>query len=396
MTYLRQIAASVLTLILAVGCGASDSSSGVANEEAPVANAGVAQNVTTGTLVTLDGSASSDANADPLTYSWTLTSRPAGSAAVLSGTNSAAPTFTADVAGTYVASLVVNDGKISSTASTVAIAATIAPVSVLAVGDIAQCGSQPAADSAAAKTAAIVAQQSSDTPLLLLGDLVYDSGTLAEYLNCYEPTYGKFMARSFPAPGNHDYGVPAGDDYYAYFGARAGPDKRGYYSFDVGSWHVISLNSNIDMAKGSAQEAWLRADLMAASNKKCTLAYWHHARFSSSSSHGNDPRSSDIWRVLFEFNADVVLVGHDHTYERFAPQDPEANADPAKGIRQFVIGTGGAALYQFGTPQPNSEARGAGSFGVAKFVLADGRYSWEFLPAAGSTFTDRGESKCVE
>ena len=207
---------------------------------------------------------------------------------------------------------------------------TAEPATILAVGDIAQCGALPAADSAAARTAAVVDGQAPDLPLLLLGDLVYNSGTLAEYLNCYAPTYGKFMARSFPAPGNHDYGVPAGDDYFTYFGTRAGPGKRGYYSFDVGSWHIVSLNSNIDMAKGSAQEAWLRADLAAASSRKCTLAYWHHPRFSSSSTHGDDPRSSDIWRVLLEFGADVVLVGHDHTYERFAPQDADANADPQR------------------------------------------------------------------
>jgi len=269
------------------------------------------------------------------------------------------------------------------------------PVSILAVGDIAQCGTQPVAETAAAKTAALVAAQGPGLPLLLLGDLVYNSGTLAEYRGCYEPTYGPFMARSFPAPGNHDYGVPAGADYYTYFGARAGPDKRGYYSFEIGSWHVVSLNSNIDMRQGSAQEVWLRADLAAARSKKCTLAYWHHPRFSSSSAHGDDPRSADVWKALFEFSADVVLVGHDHTYERFAPQDPDANADPAKGIRQFVVGTGGAALYPFGAPRSNSEVRGAGSFGVAKFVLDEGKYSWEFLPASGSSFTDRGEARCV-
>ena len=268
-------------------------------------------------------------------------------------------------------------------------------VSILAVGDIAQCIGQPAANSAAAKTAALIDQQAASMPLLLLGDLVYNSGTLEEYRSCYEPTYGKFMARSYPAPGNHDYGVPAGDDYYTYFGTRAGPDRRGYYSFDVGSWHIISLNSNIAMAKGSAQETWLRADLAASRSKKCTLAYWHHPRFSSSSTHGDNPLSSDVWKALFEFNADVVLVGHDHTYERFAPQDPDANPNPPRGIRQFVIGTGGAALYGFGTPKPNSEVRGAGSHGVAKFVLDDGKYSWEFLPVSGSTFTDRGEANCV-
>jgi acid phosphatase type 7 len=191
-------------------------------------------------------------------------------------------------------------------------APTPGTLSILAVGDIAQCGGLPAASSNAAKTAAVIeAQTPADMPLLLLGDLVYDNGTMAEYQSCYEPTYGKFMARSFPAPGNHDYGVPNGNDYYTYFGTRAGPDKRGYYSFDVGSWHIVSLNSNIEMTRGSAQEVWLRADLEANRGKKCTLAYWHHPRFSSSSNHGNDVRSSDTWRTLYEFGADVILVGHD-------------------------------------------------------------------------------------
>jgi acid phosphatase type 7 len=268
-------------------------------------------------------------------------------------------------------------------------------VSLLAVGDIAQCGSLPAASSAAAKTAALIDTLAPDLPLLLLGDLVYNSGTMAEYQNCYEPTYGRFKARSHPAPGNHDYGVPNGADYYSYFGARAGPDRRGYYSFDLGSWHIISLNSNVDMATGSAQDLWLRADLAANRSKKCTLAYWHHPRFSSSNNHGNDVRSAGAWKALHEFGADVVLVGHDHTYERFAPQDPAANPDPAKGIRQFVIGTGGAGAYGFAAPQPNSEVRGTGSFGVARFTLGEGRYSWEFLPAAGSSLTDRGQADCV-
>jgi acid phosphatase type 7 len=268
-------------------------------------------------------------------------------------------------------------------------------VSLLAVGDIAQCGGLPAASSVAAKTASLIGSLAPDLPLLLLGDLVYNSGTMAEYQSCYEPTYGKFMARSYPAPGNHDYGVPGGSDYYSYFGTRAGPDRRGYYSFDVGSWHIISLNSNIDMTTGSAQDQWLRADLAANRGKKCTLAYWHHPRFSSSNAHGNDLRSADAWKALYEFSADVVLVGHDHTYERFAPQDPAANADPAKGIRQFVIGTGGAGVYGFAAPQPNSEVRGTGSFGVARFTLGEGRYSWEFLPAAGSSFTEQGQANCV-
>ena len=274
-------------------------------------------------------------------------------------------------------------------------ASTAAPVTVLAVGDIAQCNGRPAADSAAATTAALIEREAPDTPLLLLGDLVYDSGTLQEYRNCYEPTYGKFMAQSYPAPGNHDYGVPGGADYYGYFGARAGPAQRGWYSFDLGSWHIVSLNSNADMAQGSAQEAWLRADLAAHRNVKCTLAYWHHPRFSSSSVHGDDARSSDIWRTLFEFHADVVLVGHDHLYERFGAQDPDAQPSPDRGLRQFVVGTGGAALYAFGAARPNSELRYSATHGIAKFVLGDGKYSWAFVPVTGGTFSDAGEGFCV-
>lgn len=272
---------------------------------------------------------------------------------------------------------------------------TITPVSVLAVGDIAQCFGQPAANSAAAGTAALIERQAADASLLLLGDLVYNSGTPEEYRDCYAPTYGKFLARSYPAPGNHDYGVPGGSGYYSYFADRAGPERRGYYSFDLGAWHIVSLNSNIDMARGSAQETWLRADLAANRGRKCTLAYWHHPRFSSSNAHGDDTRSTDIWRTLYEFKADLILVGHDHVYERFAPQDPDGRPDPAAGPRQFTIGTGGASLYGFAAPKPNSEARGA-AFGVSRFVLEEGRYSWQFLPVTPGAFADQGTANCVD
>lgn len=265
-------------------------------------------------------------------------------------------------------------------------------VNVIAVGDIAQCFGQPASNSAAAGTAALVEREAGD--LLLLGDLVYNSGTPEEYRDCYAPTYGKFLARSYPAPGNHDYAYANGSGYHDYFAGRAGPERRGYYSFELGSWHVVALNSNVDMTRGSAQETWLRADLAAQPARKCTLAYWHHPRFSSSNGHGDDRRSSDIWRALYEYKADLILVGHDHVYERFAPQDPEGRADPS-GPRQFTVGTGGATLYGFGTPKPNSEARGA-SFGVAKFSLDDGRYSWQFLPVVPGALADQGTANCVQ
>ncbi len=269
------------------------------------------------------------------------------------------------------------------------------PVTVLAVGDIAQCRGQAPALADAARTAALIDAQGSDLPVLLLGDLAYDRGLASEYAGCYEPLYGRFKPRSLPAPGNHDWGVAGAAAYFDYFGSRAGPDRRGYYSLELGSWHIVSLDSNIDMGPGSAQEAWLRADLAAHRGQPCTLAFWHHPRFSSSDVHGDDPRSAAIWQALYESGADVVLAGHDHTYERFAPQNPSGAADAARGLREFVVGTGGAALYGFGPPRPNSEVRGQGAFGVLKLVLDDGRYEWEFLPAAGSSFTDRGQGVCV-
>jgi hypothetical protein len=181
--------------------------------------------------------------------------------------------------------------------------------------------------------------------------------------------------------------------YFAYFGSVAGDPAKGYYSYDLGTWHIIVLNSNsscttMGCAKGSAQEQWLRADLMA-NTKSCTLAYWHHPRFNSGASHGNYTAAAPFWDDLYEFGAEVVLNGHEHVYERFAPQTPSAVADPARGIRQFTVGTGGAGLYSFGTIRPNSEARNNTSLGVLKLTLGTNSDAWQFVPATGS-FTDSG------
>ncbi len=181
--------------------------------------------------------------------------------------------------------------------------------------------------------------------------------------------------------------------YYNYFGALAGPAGRGYYSYDLGAWHIVSLNSNVSMSAGSAQEVWLRADL-AASTKTCTIAYWHHPRFSSGSNHGSSTQSAGVWQALYDAGAEIVISGHDHEYERFAPQTPGAAADPARGIREFIVGTGGAGLYSFATPLPNSEVRDNTSFGVLKLTLSDGSYTWEFIPIAGDSFTDSGSGTC--
>ncbi|PYP76241.1 MAG: alkaline phosphatase, partial [Gemmatimonadetes bacterium] len=234
--------------------------------------------------------------------------------------------------------------------------------------------------------------------VITLGDNVYDSGTATEYANCYGPSWGRHRARTRPTPGNHEYNTLNATGYYGYFGAAAGDPSKGYYSYDAGAWHIIVLNSNsscttISCAAGSAQDTWLRADLAAHSNV-CTLAYWHHPRFNSGASHGNNTAVANFWDALYQYGADVILNGHEHVYERFAPQTPGAIADPTNGIRQFTVGTGGASHYSFGTIQPNSEARNGNTYGVLKLTLHATSYDWQFVPVAGATFTDSGTGNC--
>jgi acid phosphatase type 7 len=223
-----------------------------------------------------------------------------------------------------------------------------------------------------------------------LGDNAYSSGTRADFQNCYDPTWGRHKSRTRPSPGNHDYATASAAPYYEYFGPNAGPPGIGYYSFDLGAWHIISLNSNVGTDGGSPQAMWLRGDLAANANMRCTLAYWHHPLFSSGPN-GNSEYMRDIYRILYNASADLVLVGHDHTYERFAPQDADGRPDPARGIRQFVVGTGGVPLYEFTSLKPNSEVR-LRSHGVMKLTLSSDRYQWEFLALSGAG--DSGTQGC--
>jgi acid phosphatase type 7 len=238
--------------------------------------------------------------------------------------------------------------------------------------------------------------------IFTLGDNVYPDGTLTQFNDCFAPNWGRHKQRMRPAAGNHDYHVTGAEGYYTYFGAAASPldndctsHCKGYYSYDLGAWHIIVLNSEIDRKATSAQVQWLRADL-AANPRLCTLAYWHRPRFSSAR-HGNTPAVKPFWEVLYTYGADVVLSGHDHSYERFAPQNPDGEADPTRGIRQFVVGTGGAGLYDFdfATLEPNSEVRNNSAHGVLKLTLHPTSYDWEFVPVAGQSFTDAGSAKCV-
>ncbi len=222
------------------------------------------------------------------------------------------------------------------------------------------------------------------------GDNAYPAGSDADFRDCYDPFWGRHRLRTRPSAGNHDYQSPGAAPYFAYFGDRAGPAGIGYYCYTLGSWHVVVLNSNVAMSAGSAQDTWLRADL-AAHQADCTLAYWHHPLFSSGP-HGNDARSIDAWRTLLAAGADVVVNGHDHLYERFAPQTPEGAADAA-GLRQFTVGTGGAPLYGFGAPRPNSDVRINDRFGVLKLTLQVRGYFWEFV-TAGLITADAGGAAC--
>ena len=192
-----------------------------------------------------------------------------------------------------------------------------------------------------------------------------------------------------PTPGNHEHHTSGARGYFDYFGARAPAE---YYSFDLGAWHLISLNSEISVSSGSVQETWLKADL-AAHPSKCILAYWHKPRFSSGSQHGGSSRLAPLWTALQAAGADVILNGHEHNYERFARQDASGRADP-RGIRAFVVGTGGAGVYSFGTPVANSEVRNDRTFGVLRLVLHGGSYEWSFVPVAGASFTDSGSQTC--
>lgn len=227
--------------------------------------------------------------------------------------------------------------------------------------------------------------------VLGLGDLQYEEGALAAFRGAYEPTWGRVKAVTRPATGNHEYSTRGAKGYFDYFGAAAGPRTRGWYSFDLGAWHLVALNSNCSAiggcGAGSPQARWLRADLRV-HRTRCTLAFWHHPRFSSGA-HGSDARSGRFWDLLYGAGADIVLVGHDHDYERFAPQTPAGVRDLGRGIRQFVVGTGGKSLRPFGAVAANSVRRDATTFGVVELTLRPRGYTWTFVPAVGA-FTDRG------
>jgi hypothetical protein len=232
--------------------------------------------------------------------------------------------------------------------------------------------------------------------ILTLGDNQYQDGRYEDFRRYFHPTWGRFRGRTRPSPGNHDYETHDAEGYFDYFGRRAGPRRRGYYSFNIGRWHLISLSSECSDAggcsAGSPQYRWLRRDLRQRS-RRCTLAYWHHPRFSSGD-HGNQDHVAPFWTLLYRYRADVVLNGHDHTYERFASQTPRARHAPRRGIRQWVVGTGGANHYPFRSRRPNSRVRNSQTFGALFLRLRPRSYRFTFVPIAGQSFRDSGSFRC--
>jgi acid phosphatase type 7 len=259
---------------------------------------------------------------------------------------------------------------------------------LIGAGDIATCE-----DDADEATAELI----EDIPgtVFTLGDNAYEAGTAEEYAECYEPGWGRFKDRTRPAIGNHEYF--ASEDaagYFGYFGEDAGEAGKGWYSYDVGGWHIVVLNSECEFAGGcdetSEQGQWLKADLEA-NARACMLAYWHTPRFSPGG--GFNDSTEYFWQMLYEHDAELILNGHDHFYVRFAPQTPDGVVDEARGIRQITVGTGGAELFGFDSEAENIEARNQFAFGVLKLTLRPDRYEWEFI-STGILFSDSGENAC--
>ena len=246
------------------------------------------------------------------------------------------------------------------------------------------------------RTTGALVGSSQPTLLLALGDEQYENGALSAFQQSYDPTWGTAKSITRPVPGNHEYNTAGASGYYNYFGASAGDPSRGYYSFDLGGWHLVALNgecANIGgCASGSPEEQWLKADLTAHPGL-CTLAYWHEPRFSSGIG-GNDPDYTDFWRDLYSAGAELIINGHEHLYERFAPQDPDGNSDPARGVVELEVGTGGSNLFAYSVIQPNSVVRNNVTFGILLVTLHSSGYEWRFVPTGGQTFTDTGAATC--
>ena len=258
---------------------------------------------------------------------------------------------------------------------------------IAAAGDIA-CPGEPCDSNR--RTARLI-RRLEPTAVLTLGDNQYEDGALDEFLASYDLTWGRFIGRTHPSPVNHEYHTAGADGYFDYFGRRAHRKAGGYYSFDVGDWHILALNSGTGDVSDQ-QLDWVRSDL-ASDDHVCELAYWHHPRWSSGKAHGSNATFDPLWGELYDAGVDVVLNGHEHNYERFAPLDRSGEVDRELGIREFVVGTGGMSHYGFGDPITGSKKRIDDRFGVLEMTLRSARYDWRFL-ATGGDELDSGSKRC--
>jgi PKD repeat protein len=347
----------------------------------PAVNAGADGTIQFGSPFTLNATFTDPGGAADGPWTWSITwgdgATSDGTTSTLGGPITATHTFDTPDQRTVRVTVTDKDGEVGADEMVVRVSGIV----FVGAGNVARCDKQ-----FDEQTAALL--DGVPGTVFTAGDNVYS----ADFQNCYAPSWGRHLARTRPAPGETDYlsGSPA--NYFAYFGAAAGDPAKGYYSYDLGTWHIVALNSSTSMLIASPQEQWLKADL-AATTQPCILAYWHFPRFSS---FGTAVRSEvkPLWDALYAAGADVVLNSHYRLYERFAPQTPAGLADPTAGIRQFTVGMGGQGVDAVGTVRPNSEARSSGIYGVLKLSLDAGSYTWEFVPVAGQTFTDSGTAAC--
>jgi acid phosphatase type 7 len=344
------------------------------------------------------------------TYQWRRCDATGGACADISGATATSYTLISTDVGKTIRVVVTATNSVGSSSATSAQTAVVTTGStgdpvIAAAGDIA-CSPSDSDFNSGNGTSTHCRQKYTSNLLvnaglakvLTLGDNQYNSGSFSNFQNSYDLSWGRVKSITRPSAGNHEPHPSTG--YFDYFngsGVNSGPAGergKGYYSFNVGAWHLIALNSNCPggCGAGSAQEQWLKADL-AANPNTCTLAYWHHPRYSSGHD-GDNTFMSDLYKALYNAGADVVLVGHSHNYERFAPQGTNANLDQANGIREFVVGTGGAFFTGLSTPHANSQVRQNNTYGVLKLTLHPASYDWRFEPESGKSFTDSGSSSC--
>jgi hypothetical protein len=419
-TYTAAAADVGSTLVVVVAASNSVGSNSASSAPSPVVQAAPPTNTAPPTISgtpqagqTLTANPGSWSGTAPISYAyqWSRCDTTGIDCIDISGANGQTySASTADVGAAIVVRVTASNVNGSGAANSAPTAAVLAPGSpagdpvIAAAGDIA-CDPTNANFNGGSGTATACQQQATSNLLfgqslaavLPLGDNQYDCGAYSAYLQSYDPSWGRVKSITHPVPGNHEYSCdPAAGGYFQYFGAAAGDSTHGYYSYDIGSWHIIALNSNCSQigscGAGSPQEAWLKADLAAHTNL-CTLAYWHHPRFTSGTV-GEDLDVATFWQDLYNAGVDVVLNGHAHGYERFAPQTPGETYDPAHGIREFVVGTGGEDFQGFVTSEPLSEVRQSNTFGVLTLTLHSTSYDWGFTPSAGQTFSDSGSGYC--